>query len=210
MVVNEVVSGLNLGGLGAAITNLVQIAFVGLVILGMLGLIVWILMFNVKVEIIEPRGNGQMKISYDKAKKITKNGVVMYQLLKRRIMLQPPDSLKTFFSLGKFDHLKIYKVSEVEYRFCKFNRRDGYFEPLDQETLVWHLNMQERNVNKYDKRSWWAQHSAEVLVIMTLAVFIIAMILLFKNLENVVGMIGNMYQHACNAGTQVVTPNVPT
>jgi len=144
-------------GVTGAIWTIIQWLIVLTIIGVIIGIVVMILRYNIKIRIREIIG-GKTRIIDDRAREVKDNeGVLKWKLLKRKhcLPIPPPEAIHITHK-GKYS-VEAYYLPEGEYKYVLDNGVDvsklSNFEPLDTSDREFYAS-EMREAEEYRKKNW--------------------------------------------------------
>ena len=140
-------------------------------------------MFKVRVNIYSRRGGNNIRKISDRGRFINDlDGILKFQLLKRRVKLKPPSQqdviltgkilIKEEVNLGELDTGLLVPIP------LKFDSKIMNFIPDDIDVMFWASLANKETNATYDKRGWFEKHGA-LISIFVVAMFCLASIVIF-------------------------------
>lgn len=162
---------------------------VGIFIMALIGF--FAMRFKYRVQIIERRGERSQIIYYDWGRLVKENeGVYKLHLLKNRTTITMPEFKHLTILAGNFlrkEQITVYKKSTGSWAFIDYDeiKNENLNLDLTDNDVELYMNTIEKQDRKFQNKrdfGYWVQLAAPIL---TVILFIVAIIVLTKNLNNV-------------------------
>jgi len=171
-------------GVTGAIWTIIQWIIVVTIIGVIIGVVVMILRYNIKVRVREIIG-GKTRIIDERAREVKDNeGVLKWKLLwrKHHLPIPPPEAIH-LTNKGKYS-VEAYYLPEGEYKYVMDNGVDieklSNFEPLDTSDREFYAS-EMREAEEYRQKSW-KDYILPIAGLMTILAVLIVMLVFWEDI----------------------------
>lgn len=195
----------------------VNIFLIVSIFVGLFFLLWRILSYNVDVEIFRKTKNGSYIITTDKAKKITKEGITYYQLLKNKnIAVEPPRNIDEMFFKQKNNFLFVTLKEHLKLFFDPLNNayHTTFSNPIptltvqDQTSSLWRSLWTKQKVEKYNRPGLWERYGQSIMLFTFFGLMLVAIIIVLNKFE-VLSDISQTLERVVTKLQTIQTPELP-